>query len=79
VNGDIYQGEYKNDNFHGTGKYFWTNGSVYVGNFNEGCRDGHGQWRSSVNDGDMYEGEYKNDRKSGKGKYIWFNRCTFDG
>jgi hypothetical protein len=34
----MYVGIYKNGKFNNKGKYFWANGSIYVGNFVEGER-----------------------------------------
>jgi hypothetical protein len=32
----LYVGNYKNGKFNGKGKYFWANGSAYIGNFIDG-------------------------------------------
>lgn len=32
--GDVYQGDFENDDFHGQGKYSFSNGDVYVGKLN---------------------------------------------
>lgn len=29
--GDMYEGEIKDKNAHGFGRYIWSNGSLYVG------------------------------------------------
>lgn len=57
-NGDRYQGEYLMGKFHGKGRYYWSNDSVYEGEFKNGMRNGYGVWRSQNNLGDIYEGTY---------------------
>jgi hypothetical protein len=37
-NGDMYEGEYKNDKKYGVGKYTWENGMCYIGNFENDLR-----------------------------------------
>jgi len=32
--------------FHGKGRYYWSNGSIYEGEFKNGMRNGYGMWRS---------------------------------
>lgn len=39
-NGDIYEGEYEDDKFHGKGRYCWKNKTVYVGEFKIGFMEG---------------------------------------
>lgn len=33
--GAVYEGEFKDNMFHGTGTYTFPNGAKYIGNFNE--------------------------------------------
>lgn len=35
-NDDVYEGEFKNNVFHGKGKYFWNEGDVFEGEFVNG-------------------------------------------
>ncbi len=65
--------------FSGKGSYYWSDGSFYVGEFENGVRHGMGTWKSSLNNGDAYEGEYQNDKKCGKGKYTWHNGVCYTG
>lgn len=36
ANGDTYEGQFKNNKFHGKGKYVWHTGDVYEGEFVNG-------------------------------------------
>ena len=48
---------------HGFGELHFTNGSVYVGQFNNGQRHGFGVW--SEPDGQRYYGNWKDDEREG--------------
>ena len=68
ANGDIAEGEFKNDLLNGIGKYTWANGDTSEGEFKDNFLNGKGKkyWI----DGSTYEGDFKNDLLHGKGKYI---------
>ena len=38
ANGDVYEGEFSMDEFHGKGKYIGVNGITYEGDFSQGAR-----------------------------------------
>ena len=42
LNGDTYEGQYKEDKKHGFGTYRWSNGSVYEGSFKNDLKHGDG-------------------------------------
>lgn len=42
MDGDSYGGEWKNNLFHGIGRFKWKTGNVYFGNWKDGKRDGKG-------------------------------------
>jgi hypothetical protein len=42
ANGDIYNGEFCNDNFHGRGEMRYGNGAVYNGDWVDSCFCGNG-------------------------------------
>jgi hypothetical protein len=42
MNGDTYEGFFKDDLPHGKGAYRWANGSIFEGNFIDGMRQGYG-------------------------------------
>lgn len=41
----IFTGEWMNDKPHGTGKEEYKDGSMYVGNFINGIKEGHGNFK----------------------------------
>ncbi len=57
----------------------WKNGSMYVGEFRAGMRDGRGTFRFNGDEGDIYDGEYRNDEKHGFGVYRWKNKVIYEG
>jgi len=88
----IYEGEIKNNLFHGFGKFMWTagvihenfsekqrllNGDIYEGGWVEGFKHGFGVYR--FNNGDIYEGNFIKDIKSGLGKYYFQTGEKFEG
>ena len=73
--GDIYDGEWRNDRCEGKGIYYWNSGpgkgDRYEGDFRNGKREGKGIYY--YNNGDIYEGDFRNDKKEGKGIYYYNN------
>jgi|ETNmetMinimDraft_33_1059910.scaffolds.fasta_scaffold78616_1 hypothetical protein len=69
LNGEQYEGEFKNGKYDGHGKINDLSGREYIGNFSDGKFNGKGKlvWKNedSLN---CYEGEFKNDRVHGNGK-----------
>lgn len=63
--GDIYFGNFKDDEFSGQGLFINKNGGCYFGKWCEGKCNGKGQL--IINDIMTYEGEYNNNKKEGKG------------
>eukprot|EP01116_Phalansterium_solitarium_P022014 TRINITY_DN7108_c0_g1_i1.p1 TRINITY_DN7108_c0_g1~~TRINITY_DN7108_c0_g1_i1.p1 ORF type:complete len:995 (-),score=257.85 TRINITY_DN7108_c0_g1_i1:255-3167(-) len=66
--GDLYVGDFKEDVFHGMGKYTGSSGS-YDGQFQHGKR--HGRGRLVMRNGNIYEGEFHMDAIDGTGVYTW--------
>ena len=69
VNGktvEYYEGEFKNSQYHGKGKYKWHDGIKTDGNWINGERDGYcvDIWP----DGSKFEGNYKQSKYNGYGK-----------
>ena len=56
-NGDKYEGEFKNEKFHGQGKYSFSNGNIYEGEFKDG--KSHGLGSVTLPDGDTFVGYFK--------------------
>ena len=71
INGDRYEGEYKNDRKDGKGIYFYHNGDRYEGEWEQGMRDRTGFYY--YKNGDRYDGDWKGDKKQGKGVYYYKN------
>lgn len=77
-NGDSYEGEFKQDLFHGYGVYIDNaSGSKYEGNWEEGSRTGKG--KEYFNDGSVYEGNYLKNKRNGKGKLKLSNGSEYLG
>ncbi|XP_060577764.1 radial spoke head 1 homolog isoform X2 [Ruditapes philippinarum] len=77
VNGDIYEGEWLNHVRHGQGTYTYAaTGTKYVGTWNTGKRDGHGEL---VHANHKYVGVFREDRPMGKGKYVFDIGCEQHG
>lgn len=68
VNSDenwTYEGEFKNDHFHGLGGLDYTFGPKYNGEFKAGKKHGYGC--SENPDGSSYDGQWENDKQHGDG------------
>lgn len=79
ANGDIYDGEFLDDEAHGFGvKTFGSNGDIHYGLYQNNLRHGKGLYRWSS--GDEYEGDYVMGEQCGSGRYRWNNdTMIFDG
>lgn len=69
-------GEYVNSVADGYGEYYWSDKSVYKGDFKQGVRHGYGIWQD---DNEIYKGNYRLDRKEGLGIYVWKNKQIYKG
>ena len=58
VNGDTYEGEWKNGEEHGQGTMVWANGDTYEGEWKNGAI--HGQGKMVWVSGHTYEGKWEN-------------------
>ena len=82
-NGDIYDGEYKDDQQNGNGLYTWQNGDKYQGNFLNEEKHGHGLFESV--DGQIYMENFKKDNGTfrylfnGNGLIKWPNGNKYEG
>lgn len=77
-NGDFFTGQWAADNLpHGHGKYLWTDGCMYVGEWFRGKTMGKG--RFSWPSGATYEGDFKTGFMDGKGTYTGSSGDTYRG
>eukprot|EP01084_Bolivina_argentea_P283306 485148_1 len=75
--GNVYEGEWKNNMKHGQGKCVYKNGDVYVGSWKNDKKDGNG--KLVYHNGRIVEGEWKNDAANGFVKTIHTNGEVFEG
>ena len=73
----LYEGEWLNDEFHGTGVKTFSNGDRYEGGWFRGKMEGSGKYIS--HEGWTYEGEFKSDQRHGIGKTIYPNGDIVSG
>ena len=60
ADGDLYEGEWKNDNQSGAGRYQYRSGDLYNGNFINGNESGYGEMEYA--NGDYYIGCWKKEK-----------------
>lgn len=75
--GNTYFGDLKDNQPHGKGREFFTNGDVYTGEFCEGKRHGEGTYEKK--DDYIFIGTSKGNKFEGKGKKLFANGDTFEG
>jgi hypothetical protein len=65
------------DCYNGYGKYEWSNGDFYIGNWKNGKQDGQGSY--TFKNGGKYFGEYKDGARHGSGTYTWIDGEKYSG
>jgi hypothetical protein len=65
-NGDVYEGDWKDDRKHGYGKMKYSNGNFYEGDWKNDRKHGFGMMNYS--DGNTYEGDWVEDMRHRIGK-----------
>ena len=76
-NGEVYEGQYVDENRHGIGEYHYGDGSIYEGEWYKGKRQGFGVFTNA--EGDVYEGEWDRDFIHGEGIWRWIDGSTYMG
>ncbi len=82
ANGDIYTGEWKNDEIHGQGKFeYHASSDIYEGNIEGGKKSGFGKYtyKSLQEPNTVYEGNYENDLPNGQGKLTFYDGSVYEG
>ena len=76
-NGDVYEGEWKDDKKNGQGIYRFSDGRVYEGEWKDDNRNGLGTmtWPNGV----VYEGEWKDNKMNGQGKMTLADGSSLEG
>ena len=77
INGNRYEGGFKEGVKHGRGVFTWANGDVYDGEYANGLRNGRGVYSSK--NGNKYDGEWKDNLKNGHGIFYYKNGDRYDG
>lgn len=75
----IYSGPFVNDKPEGQGTMKYADGSVYVGSWKRGIREGVGTFTAASGFALKYEGEWKDDNRSGKGKLTLSDGSVYEG
>lgn len=77
--GGEYEGDFKNDRFHGYGKFVTADKNlIYEGEFYEHLQHGYGT-EISLSEKYKYVGNFKNDVKEGHGHIVYENGSSYDG
>ncbi|MBN2039085.1 MAG: hypothetical protein JW864_03525, partial [Spirochaetes bacterium] len=79
--GDTYTGRWSEDEINGEGKYTYSDGSTYEGEFKDGKKHGKGTmtWASGKRKGEKYSGEWYNDNMHGIGEYVYTDGSVYKG
>lgn len=62
---------------NGKGRFVYSNGDKYIGEFKDGLPDGRGIYH--YNNGDVYKGQWLKSKRQGYGTFTWRNGDTYIG
>ncbi len=80
LDGDTYEGTFKNHQLHGYGHFYNDDGDHYEGYFEKGLRSGKGtNWYEPENPKFKYVGDWKNNMKNGFGTIYYRNGTVKSG
>ena len=77
-----YEGSMQGGKTHRSGRFSWSTGTIYSGEFSDGMRHGQGLqvWGAGTPwDGNRYEGEFQRNLRTGKGVYVWKDGDRYEG
>ena len=74
--GDCYEGDWVEGNIEGEGKFTFSNGNVYVGEFKDNCMT---QGVMKMSNGDEYAGDFVEDLYDGYSLYKYANGDVYCG
>lgn len=77
VNGEKYEGQWKNNFAHGHGSITFAGGDKYVGDWVDGKKTGVGEL--FYENGDKFRGNWLNDRANGEGVLEYVNGDIYEG
>lgn len=77
LNYPVYEGDFKDGEFHGLGKFFWEDGAYYKGDFKKGKKDGLGFLK--MPNGEYYEGDFKDENITGTGYFQMMDGSRYLG
>ena len=77
INGERYEGYWKDDKAHGKGTLTYIHGDKYVGDWVAAKKQGQGELYYA--NGDMFRGEWMGDRASGYGVLMYANNNRYEG
>jgi len=75
--GDKYDGEWKDGEWHGSGVETCADGDKYEGEYKNGYACGRGA--ITYSNGDKYDGEWQDNEEHGRGVYTWADGHKYEG
>ena len=76
--GDIYYGDFFEDEKTGSSQIYSSNGDIYIGNISDGKKNGEGYFMWG-DDGSYYSGTFLDNMKNGYGHYQFADGSLYEG